>query len=84
MEKLKFYSATWCGDCRRAKEYLREKNISYEEIDIETHPEAVDVIVQARGKRVLPTLEFKGEFMDGNHFNQEKFEKDLIRLGVLK
>lgn len=84
MGKLKLYSATWCSDCRRAKEYLREKNIVFEETDIEAHPEAVDIIVQARGKRVLPTLEFEGKFMDGNHFNREKFEEDLKNLGILK
>lgn len=81
---LKMYTAKWCSDCRRAKEFLKERNISYKEVDIEENPGAVDIIIQARGKRVLPTLELKDRFMDGNHFQREKFEADLREIGVLE
>lgn len=81
---IKMYTAKWCGDCRRAKEFMQEKNVSYEEVDIEENPGAVETIIQARGKRVLPTLEFEGRFMDGNHFQREKFETDLKEIGILK
>ena len=57
--------------------------MEFEEVDIEKNLEAVDIIIQARGKRVLPSLEFEGKFMDGNHFNRTKFEEDLKGLGVL-
>ena len=30
------YSATWCGYCKRAKAYLAEHNIEYDNIDIDT------------------------------------------------
>ncbi len=83
MSKVTVYSATWCPDCRRAKEFLSEKGVSFKEMDIEQHPESVDIIVKARGKRVLPTLEFEGRFMDGNHFDKAKFEADLKELGIL-
>lgn len=81
---LKMYTAKWCSDCKRAKEFLKERNISYKEVDIEENPGAVDIIIQACGKRVLPTLEFKDRFMDGNHFQREKFEADLREIGVLE
>lgn len=80
MEKVTMYTAAWCGDCRAAKRYLGEKGIPFHEVDIEEHPEAVQTVVAARGKRVLPTLEYKGKFIDGNHFNVEKFAKDLAEL----
>lgn len=80
METITMYTATWCGDCRAAKRYLAEKGIPFNEIDIEEHPEAVQTVVAARGKRVLPTLEYKGKFIDGNHFNVEQFAKDLATL----
>lgn len=80
MEKITMYTAAWCGDCRAAKRHLVEKGIPFHEIDIDEHPEAVQTVVAARGKRVLPTLEYNGKFIDGNHFNVEKFAKDLAEL----
>jgi len=80
MEKIKVYSSAWCRDCALAKDLLKEKGIEYEDFDIADHPELVDRIVEARGKRVTPTLEYNGKFIDGNHFSREKFEKDLEEL----
>jgi len=83
MQKVKIYTAVWCPDCRRAKAFLRDKDIAFEDIDVEENPDTVEIIVRARGKRVLPTLEFEGRFMDGNHFNRSRFEADLREIGVL-
>lgn len=80
MSVLTVYSATWCGDCHVAKRFLDERGIKYNLVDIDQNPDAVDIIIAAKGKRVLPTLEYKGRFMDGNKFNREKFEKDLKEL----
>lgn len=80
MNKLKIFTSGWCPDCTAAKNLLKEKGIEFEEIDIDKNPEAVTTVVNARGKRVVPTLSYKGKFMDGNHFNREKFEKELEAL----
>ncbi len=74
------YSASWCPDCSAAKRVLTERKIEFNDIDIEKNPEAVDIIVSAMGKRVLPTLEYKGKFIDGNHFNALEFGKKLDQL----
>jgi len=80
MNEIKFYSASWCPDCYAAKRVLDERKIAYQEIDIDEKPDVIPIIVAAMGKRVVPTLEYKGGFMDGNHFNRIKFEKDLDAL----
>ncbi|MFW2330958.1 MAG: glutaredoxin family protein [Nitrospinota bacterium] len=80
MDKLRVYSAKWCPDCTAAKRVLDEKNIEYENIDIEETPESVETIIKFRGKRVLPTLVYKDRSMDGNHFSADKFEEDLKEL----
>ncbi len=80
MSILTLYSANWCPDCHAAKRVLDEKGIEYKLVDIEENQEAVDIIVAAMGKRVLPTLEYNGSYMDGNHFDGEKFEKELEEL----
>jgi len=58
----------------------KRKGIEFDEIDITNNQEAVDLIVAKRGKRVIPTLEYNGKFMDGNRFDPEKFEKELAEL----
>ena len=80
MDKVNVYTTSWCPDCKAAKRVLTEKGIPFEEIDIEKTPEALKIVIAAKGKRVVPTLEYKGKYMDGNHFSQPKFEKDLQEL----
>jgi glutaredoxin len=52
--ELLVYSAFWCPDCRIAKRFLAEHNISYKEIDIETTPGAAEEVIQRTGKWVQP------------------------------
>ncbi len=80
MAKLKIYTSQFCGDCVAAKHMLTRKGIEFEEIDITDNPEAVELIIAARGKRLTPTLEYNGKYMDGHRFDPEKFEKELAEL----
>lgn len=80
MDQVTFYTAEWCPDCRAARRILDEREVQYNVVDIDDNPDAVEVIIAARGKRVVPTLEYKGGFMDGNHFDREKFERELDEL----
>ncbi len=53
------YSTTWCPDCITAKTVLKAMNVSYEDINIEEHPEAVSrVIALNHGNRSVPTIVF--------------------------
>ena len=53
------YTTTWCGYCARLKKLLQREGIGYAEVDIETDPQAADVVMQANGgNRTVPTLVF--------------------------
>ncbi|MBF0170944.1 MAG: glutaredoxin family protein [Nitrospinae bacterium] len=80
MSLINFYTTSWCPDCVAAKRTLEALGIPYNEIDIDANPDATDLIVAARGRRVIPTLEYRGRFMDGNRFDRERFEKELKEL----
>ncbi|MEM9292428.1 MAG: glutaredoxin [Acidobacteriota bacterium] len=58
---LRFFGATWCPDCRRARRLLEEISFDYEEIDLDTSDrwEAL-VLERSGGRRVVPTLDFDG------------------------
>ena len=64
MSDVKMYTTTWCGVCVHTKRYLKSKNVEFEEIDIEEHPEIGDRIEELTGGfRIVPTLEIDGRMM---------------------
>jgi mycoredoxin len=59
MARLTIYSTTWCGPCIRLKAQLDRVGITYEVIDIETHPEAAEFVMAVNhGSQTVPTVEF--------------------------
>ncbi len=53
------YSTDWCPDCRRAKRFLDEHGIAYENVDIEESPEAEQIVRKLNnGNRSVPTIVF--------------------------
>lgn len=57
--EIKFYSTTWCGDCRRSRKVFQAMGVEFEDIDIEEHPEAVEIVRKANhGMQSVPTIIF--------------------------
>ncbi len=53
------YSTPWCGYCHRLKSQLDREGITFEMIDIEQQPEAVQIVESANnGNQTVPTLVF--------------------------
>ncbi len=62
MDTLRLYGADWCPDCRRAKAYLKEHNVSFEFIDVDLDKEATALVEKInKGKRIIPTLTLLGK-----------------------
>ena len=40
------YGATWCPDCKRAKQFLGDQRVRYQWVDIERDPEAMAYVEQ--------------------------------------
>jgi glutaredoxin len=54
---IKVYGANWCGDTKRTLNYLDNKNVDYEYIDVEQDESASEwVKSQNDGKERKPTL----------------------------
>lgn len=57
MNKIIFYGADWCSDCRRAKAYLHANNMDYTFVDVDLDESATDLVQTINnGKRIIPTL----------------------------
>lgn len=58
-DTITVYGASWCPDCRRAKQFFGEHRIDYEWIDITDNPEAVAFVEKVNnGSRRIPTIVF--------------------------
>ncbi len=56
------YSASWCRDCRAAKQFLDSHGVPYTEINVDVDPAASDEVVRHVGKRAIPQLVIDGEW----------------------
>lgn len=71
--------ASWCPDCRRTKAFLSEQRISYEWIDLDTSPEATDIVERLNGgSRIIPTVIFP----DGTHLAEPGNDELADKLGL--
>lgn len=62
--RIVLFSAAWCGYCKRAKAYLAEKRIPYQEFDVDTSG-GMAAYAQAGGRRVVPLLLADGKRVQG-------------------
>jgi mycoredoxin len=53
------YGVSWCGDCRRTRQVLAEKEITYIDVDVDRDNTAAEFVKKInRGFRSVPTLVF--------------------------
>ena len=63
MESIIMYTTNWCPDCRRAKTFLKERGVSFREVNIEEDESAEAIVVKMNdGKSVVPTFDVGGRY----------------------
>lgn len=78
MDSIIMYSTTWCADCRRAKTFLKERGIAFQEVNIDEDPDAEELVLKVnQGRRKVPTLEVAGRFFACSPFNTEQLASEL-------
>ncbi len=56
MKKIRIYTKDYCPYCTSAKELLRSKGVSFEEIDITKTPEVIHELVKKSGLMTVPQI----------------------------
>jgi glutaredoxin-like YruB-family protein len=69
------YSATWCGFCHAAKQYLDKLGVKYTDKDVESDPAAGLEAVNKSGQRGIPVLDIGGTIILG--FDRPKIDDAL-------
>ena len=63
MAKIEIYTKSYCPYCVRAKELLKKKGVTFEEIDLEHDQDiAIKAMERAGGRKTVPQI-----FIDGAH-----------------
>jgi mycoredoxin len=76
--KIRMYTTRWCPDCHRAKRFLSERGVSFEEINIEEIEGAAEFILKANnGKRRVPTFEVNGRIFHCSPYDPDKLVREL-------
>lgn len=76
MEKtVKVYSTSTCPYCIRAKQFLKENNIAFEDIDVTLNQTAAEEMVEKSGQMGVPVLDISGEIIIG--FDKERIKQVL-------
>ncbi|WP_078120890.1 glutaredoxin domain-containing protein [Thiosocius teredinicola] len=78
-KKVVLYSASWCGYCKKAKQYFRSNNIAFTEYDIEKSAKAKREYDRL-GARGVPVILVGKQRMNG--FSEKGFERLYARAGV--
>lgn len=72
---IKVYSTPSCPYCVTLKEFLKEHNIEFEDIDVSQDEKARDEMVKKSGQMGVPVVDIDGQIVVG--FDKEKISKLL-------
>jgi len=73
--RIEMYATTWCGSCRRAREYLDFNGIAYTEYDVDADPDAKARLATLNPRKSIPTFQIDELVQVG--FSPENFEHRL-------
>jgi glutaredoxin 3 len=80
--KIKVYSTPTCPYCLRAKEYLREQGVDFEEYDVAADREKAREMVDKSGQMGVPVIDIDGDIIVG--FDKQQIDAALSRSEVLR
>ncbi len=73
--KVKIYSTPTCPYCKAAKEFFKENNIEYEDIDVSKDQSKAQEMIEKSGQMGVPVIDIDGQIIVG--FDREALKKAL-------
>jgi glutaredoxin-like YruB-family protein len=78
MKQVKLYTRKLCGWCIDAKDYLKQHDIPFEEIDVGRDTDAAAEMEQLSGQRYVPTIVIDGHVLA--NFDTGQLERFLASI----
>lgn len=77
MAKVKVYSTPTCPWCHKAKDFLKENKVEYEDINVAEDAKARDVMIEKSGQMGVPVIDIDGTIILG--FDEPKM-RELLKI----
>ena len=75
MAKVKVYSTPTCPWCHKAKDFLKENKVEFDDIDVSADDVARKEMIEKSGQMGVPVIDINGKVIVG--FDQEAIKKEL-------
>lgn len=80
-ERVRLFVKPYCGWCHDAKDWLDERGIQYEELDVTSNRQARQEMLELSGQTLAPVIEVDGEVLaDFGTDELEEFWKKLEKM----
>jgi len=76
-KKVVVYSTPTCPYCKRAKDYLSRKGVTYTDINVAQDREKANEMIEKSGQMSVPVITIDNEVIVG--FNQDLLDKMLAK-----
>ncbi len=73
--QVTIYSASWCGFCAAAKQYMDRIGVKYTEKDVDEDRANAEESVKKSGQTGIPVIDIDGEIIVG--FDRPRIDKAL-------
>ena len=73
--KVKVYSTKTCPWCHKVKEFLNDKGVKFQDIDVGADQKAANEMVEKSGQMGVPVTDIDGKIIVG--YDKEAIEKAL-------
>lgn len=73
--KIRIFSTPSCPYCYTLKEYFKEHNLAFDDIDVSADKALLDEMIEKSGQMSVPVVDIGGEFIIG--FDKKKINELL-------
>jgi len=74
-KKITVYSTPTCPFCIRAKQFLKDNKMQFEDIDVSENQDKAQEMIKKSGQMGVPVVDIDGEIIVG--FDKEKIKEVL-------
>ena len=78
MEEITLYCTNWCSDCRRAKQFLKDRGVAFVDVNIDEDVDAEELVLEVNeGRRKVPTIKVGDRFFACSPFDPYQLSSEL-------
>lgn len=81
MADITVYTTPTCAFCHATKQYLKSKNIAFNEVDLSHEPNAAQILIDKSGQLGVPVIDVSGTVVVG--FDRSRLDILLREKGLL-